>query len=189
MDILEYNNWGFFGCSENKSTPTKDINWADAYSTCRAVRDAFDRCATELIQSSRSIFLRYERYTDFIYTVGIDTTGKEKFVQAVNYYNEKFIEFDKNIWIFWNTFQTGEDKLTGEFTYNKEIINLTVENFDQLSEPTQVEYTIDFSLYQILNEDIYKNYINSFADYLFSCKVLFKVLTDSNFEKGDIRDK
>lgn len=192
MDIIDYVNWGFIGCSEFKNSDYFSIpeqNFDDMITTFFATRDANAQSIYNLILGTKGTYFAHNYPNNDYPTTCIDAAGKQRFVDAVKNIYEKQFDFHKKALIFWNALtppslprkQTGIVEYTGDFSFK------ALETYNDFDNPywgfSETDYTIDYTDKQTLTREIYEDYINSLADYLFSFKSFMKVVTDSDFEE------
>jgi hypothetical protein len=197
-DVADYGNGGFIGIpsGSNASLPVKNLDWSNAYTAYRAVRDAHISSVQQHIMATHAIYMdSFDVYTttsswsDRPISIDISEQNRLNSVTASNNIIEKYFNFFVQGTIFWNQLIPDGEKLTGtntiEFASSYGYYNNT---WGEAPFATPVTYSasVDFNNYTSLTSEIYQNYINSFKEYIFSIKYFIKLTTNSNFEEVEL---
>lgn len=205
MDIEDYGNSGFIGKKIEIDTPSLDLEWSEPYVTFIAAKNAYKLSLEEFVIASYNMFIDKNSDGSSKKIIAIGDNGKELFCDAVNTVYTKMFEMEKKSRLFWNCLPILEDKQTGVIVYDgdQESANpkfrkhkLLTRNFlrfdftmdfttvvyndeDPVGTILDVPYTLDYTNYQDLTPQIYKEYIISVSEYALAVKKLVKTITGS----------
>lgn len=195
MDIEDYGDNGFIGKKEYIDTPSLDLpNWQDNYTTFKAAFSVYKTSLSDFIIESYNMFIDKNEDGSLKKTIGISEAGKILFCDAVDNVYSKMLTMERNFKQFWNCLPIGEDKVanTAEYVFTK--LKLLPRNFLRydfemnFTEPVydnespvgtlfDVPYVIDYTNYQTLTPQIYKDYINSVTEFTLAVKKLVNTVT------------
>ena len=189
MDPVDYINWGFVGCSEFKNInyySLSEENFYSMHTTFAATRDAFASAVYNYVLDTRAMYYAHDEYDgEDIPTSCIDEIGKQKFVEAVDNIYIKQFNFYKKASIFFNSItpQSSQYKLTGVANYSFYKLDTSPGFNQRWYDFISIDYTIDYTDKQTLTRQIYEEYVNSYADYVYAVKVFIKISTNSDLEE------
>jgi len=206
MDIQDYINEGLVGKKVYVDTESLELNWNEAYTIYKAVRNVDHLALEQFVTNSYNIFIDEGPGSITKSIICINPEGQALFCDAVNNVYTKSFEVEKKAKLFWNCLIT-DDKLTGVVNYDGIVgesdtpkfrkyklltrnflrfdftLDYTTPVYDNNTTPVgtrlDLPYTLDFTNYQTLTPQIYKEYINSVTEYSLAIKKLVKTVTGS----------